>query len=270
MKRIPYSIFLFLVLGVLLGGAVAYLLGQGPARVVWDAPLGDRLYAATTGKSQSQYFTSSGTFTVPANVTAVWVTAWGGGGGGGSCGSQSSGGGGGGGGEIIFRLPARVESGASIAVTVGSGGTATVDGSNSVFAATSTTVTAKGGKGGVSCTTGTGGAGGGVLGGAVGARGLSTVYVVGGAGGGNNNGGHGAGSPLYQGGWANTSANGTGGGGGGGGFKGAGGSGGEGNSNCPQYGGNGAANSGAGGGGAGCNGGGGTGGSGGVLVEWIQ
>ena len=68
-----------------------------------------------------QVFTSGGTFTVPAGITAVKVTVFGGGGGGGTWGQilpTSLGGYGGAGIAIISGLT----SGASITVTIGSGG----------------------------------------------------------------------------------------------------------------------------------------------------
>ena len=69
-----------------------------------------------------EYFTSSGTFTVPDNVTQIFVQCWGGGGGGasrGSFGTQACGAGGGGGYcEKIINVSAI----SSITITVGAGG----------------------------------------------------------------------------------------------------------------------------------------------------
>jgi hypothetical protein len=82
--------------------------------------------------SNSQAFTSSGTFTVPAGVTTVYVTACGGGGGGGSGGVYVNtsparvGGNGGRGGNSVpcYREKVTVTAGASITVTIGTGGSA--------------------------------------------------------------------------------------------------------------------------------------------------
>lgn len=72
-----------------------------------------------------QTFTSNGTFTVPAGVTTVWVTAVGGGGSG-STGSSttdpSDRGHGGGAGGMAYRTPISVTPGTNIPVTVGTGG----------------------------------------------------------------------------------------------------------------------------------------------------
>jgi len=78
----------------------------------------------------SQVFTSSGTFTVPANVTEVVVEVWGGGGGGGGPHTASGGGAGGGGaGGYAMKRITGLTPGATIAVTVGTGGSSqsTVD-----------------------------------------------------------------------------------------------------------------------------------------------
>lgn len=69
---------------------------------------------STTGKN---IFTTSGTFTVPAGVTQIYVSGCGGGGGG-----SSVYGCGGGGGASIYRRPITVTPGQSISYVVGSGG----------------------------------------------------------------------------------------------------------------------------------------------------
>ncbi len=110
-------------------------------------------FIAFLGFSQTQTFTSNGTFTVPAGVTSVTVEAWGGGGAGGGCTTltRSTGGGGAGGSYTKTTLVA-VTSGATISVTVGAGGIG-VSGANggiggtSTFASTSP-VSAIGGTGG--------------------------------------------------------------------------------------------------------------------------
>ena len=73
---------------------------------------------------KSQAFTGVGTFTVPANVTLVWVTLQGsgGGGGGGQFGGafiSGFGGGGGGAGEYKHRVPVSVTPGANISISLG-------------------------------------------------------------------------------------------------------------------------------------------------------
>ena len=65
-----------------------------------------------------QVFTSDGTFTVPAGVTAVSVVVVGGGGGGGPTPGPGYGGGGGGG-ALAYKNNISVTPGASITVTVG-------------------------------------------------------------------------------------------------------------------------------------------------------
>ena len=77
---------------------------------------------------RGQVFTSSGTFTVPAGITAVKVTVVGGGGGSGAtstppCGSTNYGQGGGAGGTSIDFVTG-LTPGGTVSVTVGAGGTA--------------------------------------------------------------------------------------------------------------------------------------------------
>lgn len=69
-------------------------------------------------------FTSSGTFDVPSNVQTVYVTMIGGGGGGAASrrNSLDRQPGGGGGGQFLYRARVSVTPGASVSVTVGSGG----------------------------------------------------------------------------------------------------------------------------------------------------
>ena len=108
----------------------------------------------TAPASNSQAFTSSGTFTVPAGVYHLKeVTVWGaGGGGGGSSGTNSSSSGGGGGGYAKAYAVACVP-GQTITVTVGAGGVGGTgpaygsDGGTSTFGSTSP-VSATGGGGG--------------------------------------------------------------------------------------------------------------------------
>lgn len=125
----------------------------------------------------AQVFTSNGTFTIPASVTAVKVTVVGGGGGSGGAGSSCSGdgstGGGGGGGTAIKWLTG-LTPGNTITVTIGAAGAAGAatptsggaGGNSSISSGTQTitTVTANGGSGSTSSAgggTGTTGATGG-------------------------------------------------------------------------------------------------------------
>ncbi len=85
-------------------------------------------------QSGSQTFDRSGTFTVPAGITRLYVEAWGGGGGGtgstiGAANYRYSGSGGGGGGFSKGYIT--VTPGSSINVTVGAGGGPTLAGGNS-------------------------------------------------------------------------------------------------------------------------------------------
>ncbi|MCO5261596.1 MAG: GEVED domain-containing protein [Lentimicrobium sp.] len=107
---------------------------------------------------QSQTFSSSGNFTVPAGVTQVTIECWGGGGGGGRARGNPATGGGGAGGSYV-RSTLNVGPGDSYQVSVGSGGsggngTGTTtqhgrDGGDSWFGSASTII-AKGGAGGQS------------------------------------------------------------------------------------------------------------------------
>ncbi len=88
----------------------------------------------------------SGTWMVPANVTDVFVEAWGGGGGGAYAG-------GGAGGAYAYRS-GKVSPGESITITIGTGGTASstqggvaTDGSNTIVSGSLFSLTARGGGG---------------------------------------------------------------------------------------------------------------------------
>lgn len=76
-----------------------------------------------SGKLKSQEFLSSGTYTVPAGVTTVWVTMCGGGGSGGTAGTATYGAAGGGAGAYVIKQAVSVTPGASVTVTIGAGGT---------------------------------------------------------------------------------------------------------------------------------------------------
>ncbi|MBX9806497.1 MAG: choice-of-anchor D domain-containing protein, partial [Flavobacteriaceae bacterium] len=80
------------------------------------------LFIAFLGFSQTQTFTTSGTFTVPAGVTNVTVEAWGGGGAGGAALGNPSAGGGGAGGSYVKNTSITVVPNTSYTVTIGAGG----------------------------------------------------------------------------------------------------------------------------------------------------
>lgn len=101
-------------------------------------------------------FTTSGTWTAPADVTFVTVEAWGAGGAGGGKTNKLTGVAGGGGGGAYASNTVAVTPGNSYSYTVGAGGTgSTGNGGNGgdTFWATGTDVRAAGGKGGLSTVT---------------------------------------------------------------------------------------------------------------------
>lgn len=107
------------------------------------------------GRQNVQVFNASGTFTVPAGVTKVYVFGSGGGGGGGGSNQTNNGGCGGGGGS--FAIAATVTPGAAITCTVGAGGVAgTTTGNGGTGGTTSfgTFVTSTGGVGGTAAVGG--------------------------------------------------------------------------------------------------------------------
>lgn len=182
---------------------------------------------------------ASGTFTVPAGVTTVWVSMSGGGGGSSGSSRITTGGAGGGGAHAIIAQPLTVTPGATYSITVGAGGAGSAGSTLSSSVA--------GGNGGASSfgalfstPGGFGGAAGGLAGGAAGGAGgvAGVAGIVGGVAGGSIFGVGGLGAAA---GGAGFGGAGFGGGGGGGGRITAGGAG-------------------AGGGGAGS--------PGFVLVEW--
>ncbi|MCB0610352.1 MAG: hypothetical protein KDD12_21695, partial [Lewinella sp.] len=106
------------------------------------------------GWTQTQTFTSSGQFTVPAGVTSITVECWGGGGAGGGATGNPAGGGGGAGGAYARKV-LTVIPGTTYTVTVG--GAATGDNGsgnngNPSWFGTLTTVYAQGGQGGGSAS----------------------------------------------------------------------------------------------------------------------
>lgn len=105
---------------------------------------------------QTQTFTTSGVFTVPAGVTSITVECWGAGGGGSTITASGARGGGGGGGAYASSI-LTVTPGNSYNIVIGSGGAANTNGGNTTF--NSTSVIAAGGRGGTnnSATAGAGG-----------------------------------------------------------------------------------------------------------------
>lgn len=161
---------------------------------IYDGAVWKRLSGITT-----QTFTSNGTFTVPTDVTEVFVTICGGGGGGGGSagggvGTFAGGGGGGSGAQVLIDVPVTVTPGGTCAVTVGPGGAGGTggssgggtghvgtDGTGSVFVGPSKTIRAAGGAGGG----GSGGSSGGTDGNSVfGIGGQGSATAAGGGGGG--------------------------------------------------------------------------------------
>lgn len=170
-------------------------------------------------------YTSNGSFTVPAGVTKIYVSAsaGGGGGGGGSTGAIYGGGGGGGAGETIMDVEYAVTPGQVIAITIGAGGA----GSSSAAAAGGNTVigslvTLAGGGGGEAANTpgvatGKGGSYGGGNGAVAVVQPSSQGFGVGGVGGSGPFGTGGIGASVTPGGTALVAGIGTGYGSGGGG-----------------------------------------------------
>jgi hypothetical protein len=117
--------------------------------------------ASSTG-SNAQVFTSDGTFTVPAGVTAVKVTVVGGGGNGGNTTHSSASGGGGGGAGISIGWFTGLTPGGTVAVTVGG-----VSGTSSFGAYASATGGAAGNNSTGTAASGTGGNAGSGTGGAL-------------------------------------------------------------------------------------------------------
>ena len=282
--------------------------GNTLAVVATPARIGEYPGTSVYGTPGSQTFTTSGTWTVPAGVSAVTVFAVGGGGGGGAGTSSYGSAGGGGGGGAIVSQRLTVAAGEAVTVTIGAGGSGAAAGSAAQGASGGATsvvsgegsVTAAGGGGGgggprglVAASNGlngaSGGGGGGTAkggvyngagggGGGAGGAGQTASTGGGGTGGTGSSGGQG-GNGWYgngaaaAGGNGGAGVNGRAGGGGGGGYGAAGGTGtaggGTGSSNGGAPG-NGTANTGGGGGGGDVNGTypGGTGGSGLVILNW--
>ena len=112
------------------------------------------------GMLQRVFFGTSGTYVVPPEVTALWVSGCAGAGGGGT-----AGGGGGGGGAAAHRVPFSVTPGETITITIGAGGAGGVggngsDGGDTVLVGSFGTYTIPGGKHGGGGAYGFGGDGG--------------------------------------------------------------------------------------------------------------
>lgn len=142
---------------------------------------------------QSKLFTTSGTWTVPADVGCVWLDGAGGGaGGGGGYASESSGGGGGGGAsaEVMANEIFPTTPGETLTITIGLGGTGGgvgtnggLSGTTSIVGATATLVN----RGTLNLTAAAGGAGATTNGGSGGNPSVSTgSSQAGGAGAGTN------------------------------------------------------------------------------------
>lgn len=115
------------------------------------------LIFSTLSFAQSQTFTTTGTFQVPAGVTSIQVEAWGAGGAGGGATGNPSAGGGGAGGGYVKNTALTVIPGTLYTVTVGTGGIGNTtstgpDGGDSWFGSTATLL-AVGGNGGNRSTT---------------------------------------------------------------------------------------------------------------------
>ena len=137
---------------------------------------------ATDGDFKAASFTANGTFTPSADGYVEYLVI--GGAGGGARGEGGSGGGGGAGGYRTGMLP--VTGGTGYSITVGAGGSASNNGSSSVFSSITST---GGGAGSVGLDGASGGSGGGAAGQASKVGGSSSAY--------GNDGGDGVGSGNY-------------------------------------------------------------------------
>ncbi len=183
-------------------GANKVLTSDASGLATWQTSTGGGGVVAPHGK---QRFTSSGTFTVPAGVTKVWVSMSGGGGGG-SDGYFDGAGGGGGGAHAVIAQQVSVSGGEGIIITVGTGGGAGASGGTSSFGSyISTPGGSAGGSrnaGGIGGTSGGAGGSNGGVGGRIlqGGTGGGSIFGAGGnvnmgsyIGAGGNGGGYGAG-----------------------------------------------------------------------------
>lgn len=171
-------------------GAAGVIISSASSLVVVSDGVTCSPIGTLSGFNRRQNFTSSGTFIVPAGITAVYVTMTGGGGGGaGGAGSgYNYGGGGGGGAAAYLKQLVSVTPGASIPITIGvagAGGVGAVDatfnnGSAGTISSFGALLSAAGGGGGSSSViNGNGGTSGGA-GGQQGGTGLPAVTESGG------------------------------------------------------------------------------------------
>lgn len=153
-------------------GDVACFISEGADAVrcvIYSRASGAAIVGSSGSVTVTTYTSGSGNWTVPSTGSMALVRMWGGGGSGGrGGGTTTSGGGGGGGGyfERLFQLSELGIAGASVAYSVGSGGTAVSSagngnpGGNSTFSSGATLLTAYGGGGGAGNVSGAGGGGG--------------------------------------------------------------------------------------------------------------
>lgn len=137
--------------------------GTATNKLMTPLRVAEAIAALAGGSVTYQAFTASGTWTKPSGATLVYVEVWGGGGSGSIRRGGNSNNGGGGGGGFVSRLYRASDLGATVSVTIGSGGAAvsrTTNGSTSGNAGGNSSfgsLTARGGKAGGA---GIGGAGG--------------------------------------------------------------------------------------------------------------
>lgn len=129
---------------------------------VWDDVTASYVPMMKQGFNEEQYFTASGSFTVPDFIYKIKVSAWGGGGGGHDGSGGTYGGGGGGGGAFVKGI-LNVLPGQIIPITLGVGGIAGAPGTDG----TATTVLTMIAGGGIHSITSTPGQGGGATGGTI-------------------------------------------------------------------------------------------------------
>lgn len=137
--------------------------GTGQDSSNW--PVGDYVYLSSLGTwghtppLVSQVFTASGTFTVPAGISVIFLTECGGGGAGGGFNSANNfGGGGGGGAACVKDYPIAVSG--TVTVTIGAGGTGGVGTGGNGGTTSFGSIVALGGNGGQVGQVSAGGAGG--------------------------------------------------------------------------------------------------------------
>lgn len=187
------AVLLYLVQAGVNGGNGAWIIIESLGGASQVAPATQSQHAIQLGQVQQNYawnhgltvLTTSGNFTVPANVYFIDVELWSGGGGGGA-GSSSGGAGGGGAGGYARKIMA-VTPGQVIAGTVGGGG---VINGGSGGSTSFNGISATGGGGGTNNASGSGGSGGIGSGGTInltggnGGSGAAVTTVPGGNGGG--------------------------------------------------------------------------------------